>query len=101
MLVQLSQGKAGLYLFLLIAAESLFAAARSAFSFRARESRYFAFVCVGILAGLFFSLYTVYLGDQMVQVCFLLIGWSQSLKDTDEVELPSAVEKYYFKRVFA
>ncbi len=101
LLVQLSQGKVGLYLFLLIAAESLFGAARSAFTFRARESRYFAFVCIGALAGLFFSLYTVYLGDQVVQVCFLLIGWSQSLQDTGEVELPSAEEKYRFKRVFA
>jgi hypothetical protein len=101
LLVQLSQGKAGLYLFLLIAAESFFGAARSAFTFRARESRYFAFVCIGALAGLFFSLYTVYLGDQVVQVCFLLIGWSQSLQDTGEVELPSAEEKYRFKRVFA
>ncbi len=100
MLIQLSQGKVGLYLFLLIAAEALFDAARSAFTFRARESRYFAFVCVGVLAGLFFSLYTVYLGDQLVQVSFLLIGWSQSLQDTGEVELPSE-EKYHFKRVFA
>jgi hypothetical protein len=101
LLVQLSQGKAGLYLFLLIAAESLFGAARAAFTFRARESRYFAFVCIGALAGLFFSLYTVYLGEQVVQVCFLLIGWSQSLQDTGEVELAPAEEKYRFKRVFA
>jgi hypothetical protein len=101
LLVQLSQGKVGLYLFLLIAAESLFGAARSAFTFRARESRYFAFVCIGVLAGLFFSLYTVYLGDQVVQVCFLLIGWTQSLQDAGEVELPSVEEKYRFRRVFA
>jgi hypothetical protein len=100
LLVQLGQGKVGLYLFLLIAAEALFAAGRSAFTFRARESRYFAFICIGALAGLFLSLYTVYLGDQVVQVCFLLIGWSQSLQDTGEVDLPSA-EKYHFKRVFA
>lgn len=100
LLVQLSQGKVGLYLFLLIAAESLFAASRSAFTFRARESRFFAFVCVGALAGLFLSLYTVHLGDQVVQVCFLLLGWSQSLQDTGEVDLPAS-EKYHFKRVFA
>ena len=101
LLVQLGQGKVGLYLFLLIAAESLFGAGRSAFTFRARESRYFAFICIGALAGLFLSLYTVYLGDQVVQVCFLLIGWSQSLQDTGEVDLPSDAEKYRFKRVFA
>jgi hypothetical protein len=101
LLVQLGQGKIGLYLFLLIAAESLFAAGRSAFTFRARESRFFAFICIGALAGLFLSLYTVYLGDQVVQVCFLLIGWSQSLQDTGEVDLPSVAEKYHFKRVFA
>jgi hypothetical protein len=101
LLVQLSQGKVGLYLFLLIVAESIYGAARSAFTFRARESRYFAFVCIGALAGLFFSLYTVYLGDQVVQMCFLLIGWSQSLQDTGEVELLAVEEKYHFKRVFA
>jgi hypothetical protein len=100
LLVQLSQGKVGLYLFLLIAAESLFAAGRSAFTFRARESRFFAFICMGTLAGLFLSLYTVYLGNQVIQVCFLLLGWSQSLQDTGEVDLPAA-EKYHFKRVFA
>jgi hypothetical protein len=101
LLVQLGQGKIGLYLFLLIAAESLFAAGRSAVLFRAHESRFFAFICIGALAGLFLSLYTVYLGDQVVQVCFLLIGWSQSLQDTGEVDHPSVAEKYRFKRVFA
>ena len=101
LLVQLSQGKVGLYLFLLIAAESLFSAGRFAFTFRARESRFFAFACVGALAGLFLSLYTVYLGDQVVQVCFLLLGWSQSLQDTGQVDLPSVQEKHRFKRVFA
>jgi hypothetical protein len=101
LLVQLGQGKVGLYLFLLIAAESLYSAGRSALAFHARESRFFAFVCVGALAGLFLSLYTVYLGDQVVQVCFLLLGWSQSLQDTGEVDLPSVAEKYRFKRVFA
>jgi hypothetical protein len=34
-------------------------------------------------------------------VCFLLLGWSQSLQDTGEVDLPSVAEKYRFKRVFA
>jgi hypothetical protein len=101
LLVQLSQGKVGLYLFLLIAAESLLSAGRTAFTFRARESRFFAFICVGALAGLFLSLYTVYLGDQVVQVCFLLLGWSQSLQDTGEIESAPVAEKFRFKRVFA
>jgi hypothetical protein len=102
LLLQLSQGKFGLYLFLLISAESLFAVGRSAFTFRARESRFFAFICMGALAGLYLSLYTVYLGNQVVQVCFLLLGWSQSLQDTGEADAPSAAEqKYRFKRVFA
>jgi hypothetical protein len=104
LLLQLSQGKFGLYLFLLMAAEAVFAAGRFAFTFRARESRFFAFICMGALAGLFLSLYTVYLGGQVVQVCFLLLGWSQSLQDTGEIDSPSAAEriqKYRFKRVFA
>ncbi len=82
MLVQLGRGKLGLYLFLLLIAESLLSALRCAFTFRSRESRFFAFSLLASLICLFVSLYTVFMGEQLVPVCFLLMGWSQSLADS-------------------
>lgn len=100
MLVQLSQGKLGLYLFFLIAAESMWTTIGYAIRFHKRESLFLVFGLMGALFGLFLSLTTVYLGEQMTQVLFLLLGWSQSLRDTgSEVEV--VVPKYAFQRVIA
>jgi hypothetical protein len=96
LLMQLSQGKLGLYLFVLLAAEGIFTTAYNAFSFRTREDRFFAFTLLGILISLFASLYTVYLGTQLVSVSFLLLGWSQSLRDRGEGK-----QIFLFKRVFS
>lgn len=103
MLLQLGQGRLGLYLFLLLIAESLFCSVRCAFTFRSRESRFFAFTMLASLICLFVSLYSVFLGEQVVQVCFLLIGWSQSLQDAEDQGpgLSRGQEKFRFKRVFA
>jgi hypothetical protein len=102
MLLQLSQGKLGVYLFVLMAAESVFSAARCAFTFRSLESRLCAFSLLASLVGLFVSLYTVYLGEQVVQVCFLLLGWSQSLQDVGDEGAAEIVPtmRYHFRRVF-
>lgn len=94
--IQLSQGKLGLYLFLLMATESVMAAAYSAFTSSGRENRFFAFSILAVLIGLFASLYTVYLGEQLFQFCFLLLGWSQSLRETGV-----HTSKFHFRRVFA
>jgi hypothetical protein len=51
---------------------------------------------LGSMIGLFTSLTTVYLGGPVSPMYFLLLGWSQSLKD--EV---GADPKFQFKRVFA
>jgi predicted membrane channel-forming protein YqfA (hemolysin III family) len=71
-----------------------------AIRFHKRESLFLVFGLMGALFGLFLSLTTVYLGEQMTQVLFLLLGWSQSLRDTgSEVEV--VVPKYAFQRVIA
>jgi hypothetical protein len=103
MLMQLSQGKLGLYLFLLLITESLLSAVRCAFTFQSAEGRFFAFSILASLIGLFVSLSSVFLGEQVVQVCFLLIGWSQSLQDAGDDVLPASAytPKYRFRRVFA
>lgn len=96
LLIQLSQGKLGLYLFLLLAVEGVATTAYNAFSFPTREDRFFAFTLLGILVSLFASLYTVYLGTQLVSVSFFLLGWSQSVRDRGEEK-----QTFQFKRVFS
>jgi len=96
LLIQLSQGNLGLYLFVLLAAEGIFTTAYDAFTFRTREDRFFAFTLLAALVGLFASLYTVYLGAQLVPVLFFLLGWSQSLRDRGEER-----KTFQFKRVFS
>jgi hypothetical protein len=96
LLIELAQGKLGLYLFFLIMADALITTAYRAYSFHSVESRYLAFILLGSMIGLFTSLTTVYLGGPVSPMYFLLLGWSQSLKD--EV---GADPKFQFKRVFA
>jgi hypothetical protein len=55
---------------------------------------------MGALFGLFLSLTTVYLGEQLTQILFLLVGWSQSLTDTG-TEVEVVEPKYRFQRVIA
>jgi hypothetical protein len=96
LLLELTQGRLGLYLFYLIIAESIGTTAYCAFSFQSPESRYLAFTLLGAMIGIYISLYTVYQGPPVGSICFFLLGWSQSLQDNG-----SSVPKFYFKRVFA
>jgi hypothetical protein len=104
LLIQLSQGKMGLYLFVLMAVESVLSAGHFAFRVRSREDRIFGFSMVGALVGLFASLYSVYLGNSVMLMCFLLLGWSQSLQESclheNSVSIGTRLQ-YRFKRVFA
>lgn len=107
MLIQLSQGKLGKYTFILIALDSVFTLGMFATRFRSKESLFLVFSLLGALIGVFVSLSTVYLGEQVLQVLFLLIGWAQSLQDTN-VAIGSkgalaagSQPKFRFKRVIA
>jgi hypothetical protein len=95
LVTELVQGKLGLYLFILIIAECLGTLVYRAFSFQSQESRFLAFTLLGAMIGLFQSLYTVYLGQQVSPILFLLLGWSQSLEDG-----ASRMPKFFFKRLF-
>ena len=95
LIVELIQGKLGLYLFILIIAEGLGTTAYRAFSFRSPESRFLAFTLLGAMIGLFQSLTTVYLGAQVAPIFWLLLGWSQSLQDEG-----TSVPQFHFKRLF-
>jgi hypothetical protein len=104
MLVQLSQGKLGLYLFELMELEAVLALALCVARFKSKESLYLVFSLMGALIGLYVSLSTVGMGEQTPQVLFLLLGWSQSLQDTRVMGAKAAdtvaESKFRFKRVF-
>jgi hypothetical protein len=106
MLVQLAQGKLGVYAFKLICFESILALALSAARFKNKESLFLVFSLMGALIGLFASLTTVGMGEVTPQVLFLLLGWSQSVQDTRVGAGASAVSefpeaKFRFRRVIA
>jgi hypothetical protein len=106
--VQLAQGYFGKYTFILLGVESFITLAYFGMKFRSRESLFLVFSLMGTLIAIFVSLTTVYLGEQVTQILFLLLGWSQSLQDTGPLayrgqaaadSLPEP--KFRFKRVIA
>jgi hypothetical protein len=105
LLIQLARGRLGLYSFYLIALESVLGLALLARKFKTRESLFLVFSLMGALIGTFVALYTVYLGEQVPQVLFLLLGWSQSLQDTSVFGVGAAAVsnfregKFRFRRV--
>ena len=107
MLVQLSQGKLGKYVFEIIVFESIFSLALKARRFKSRENLFFTFFMMGALIGLFVSLISVAMGEQTPQVIFLLLGWSQSILDSRPVGAGASAEsmlpepKFRFRRVIA
>ena len=107
MLVQLAQGKLGEYTFELMQLESVLALALCVARFKSKESQFLVFSLLGALIGLYVSLSTVGLGEQTPQVLFLLLGWSQSLQDTQILGARASAAdalpepKFRFKRVIA
>ena len=105
LILELAQGKLGKYSFLLLAFESVFTLAMCVRRFQSRESLYLVFSLMGALIGIFVALGTVALFEQVIQVLFLLLGWSQSVQDT-QVAGATAMSmmpepKFRFRRVIA
>jgi O-Antigen ligase len=103
--VYLGQGRLGFFLFFLIAVESLRTAMVSSWRLDGREDRAFAFAMLASLAVLWISLVTVYMGGQLPQIAFLLIGWGQSIvpgsKASVVLEEVSPPPQFSFRRVFS
>ncbi|MBS1799377.1 MAG: O-antigen ligase family protein [Acidobacteria bacterium] len=91
LLTYLAQGYVGLTTFILLLAEAAFALMREGFRTKSIRDRHFIFSMLAVVAGISFTLGTVYLGAQSYEVLFLLIGWSQSIRGVRR--LNSVVEK--------
>jgi hypothetical protein len=102
--VNLAQGTLGYTLLLLIAGESVRSLVVRSWRLNSLEDRAFAFSMLAAMAVLWIALATVYMGDQLPQMAFLLIGWGQSIEAgaIGPARMPeSAVPtKFAFKRVF-
>jgi hypothetical protein len=106
LILQLGQGKLGKYSFILLGIESVFSLALALRKLQSRETQYLAFSLMTSLIGIFAALTTVAMFEQVVQVLFLLLGWSQSIQDTYAFGARAVVAdrpepKFRFKRVIA
>jgi len=103
LLIQLVQGRLGLILFVLIGADTMLKLILFTWRFRRKEDLFFAFSLLAAMAALWSTIATVYLGEQLPQVAFLLIGWSQSLQEGKDGPTSSVMtadaDKFRFKRV--
>ena len=93
LLVHIVQGELGYILLILIATESIRTGIACVWNLQALEDRAFACTMLAIFAIFWISYYTVYMGAQLPQITFLLLGLGQSIA-------PEAQSKFAFRRVF-
>ena len=102
--LEITQGKLGFWTYILLAAEAVIAGLRAARRATQRTDVYFALCMLGCVLGLLLTLTTVYMGAQSYPLFFLLMGWSQSLRQTQTATatVPEATRaRLRFRRVFA
>ncbi|MGD0861067.1 MAG: O-antigen ligase family protein [Terracidiphilus sp.] len=105
LLVHLAYGNSGYILFMLIAAESFRGLVVRSWKLETPEDQAFAIVLLAAMTMFWISITTVWMGEQLPQIAFLLIGWSQSILPVStgpaaatEIAAPS---RFAFRRVFS
>jgi hypothetical protein len=100
LLVHLAQGAFGYIVWILIVAESVRTGAARIWTLQAMEDRAFACSALAALVILWISYYTVYMGAQLPQITFLLLGWSQSITAASAaVTASEAQPKFAFRHL--
>jgi len=82
LLVHIAYGNSGYFLLLLICAETFRRLIVLAWKLQQREDQAFAIALLAAMAVFWISISTVYLGEQLPQIGFLMIGWGQSILPT-------------------
>ena len=106
LLVHLSWGRLGYILFVLIVWENIRVLIVRSWRFKAAQDRAFAFSMLAAMAILWITLLTVFLGGQLPQISFLLLGWIQSMvprkagTSSSEQIVENRNEKFSLRRVF-
>jgi hypothetical protein len=94
LLVHLAWGRLGYYCLILIVWENIRVLLLRSWQVKAFADRAFVFSMLAAMAVLWFTLLTVFMGGQLPQITFLLIGWMQSTGERRE-------EGFSFQRVFS
>jgi O-Antigen ligase len=93
LLVHLAWGRLAYYLFILIVWENIRVLLVRSWQLKAFEDRAFVFSMLAAMAVLWITLLTVFLGGQLPQISFLLVGWMQSTGQPQ-------IKGFSFRRVF-
>jgi len=106
LILQLAHGKFGRYTFTMLGIEAILSLGLALRRFQTRETIILVFSLMAALIAVFVGLTTVVMFEQVIQVTFLLLGWSQSLQDTSVLSASSAAvslpePKFRFRRVIA
>ena len=100
----MAQGIFGLALFVLMLLAGIYRMIRMCATLRSKQDVTFAYCLLGTLLAFSFTLTTVSLGDPVLQIAFMIFGWTQSVRATgEETETLTQVsnQPFAFKRVFA
>jgi hypothetical protein len=104
LLIHIAYGSLGFVIFGLVAAETFRRLIVRSWTMRADEDQAFAFVLLGAMTVFWISITTVYMGEQIPQIAFLLIGWGQSIVPGSTTQITAQEEKagskFSFRRVF-
>ena len=106
LLVHLTSGQLGYILFVLIVWENIRVMVVRSWLLEALEDRAFIFSMLAAMAVLWITLLTVFLGGQLPQISFLLIGWMQSMVPGQAATSPDVQivedrsKKFFFRQVF-
>lgn len=80
LLVHIAYGNSGYILFLLICVETFRRLIVRSWKIQEPEDQAFVIVLLAAMAVFWILITTVYMGEQLPQIAFLLIGWSQSIQ---------------------
>jgi len=106
LLVHLAWGRLGYILFVLIIWENIRVMVVRSWRLESLEDRAFIFSMLAAMAVLWITLLTVFLGGQLPEISFLLIGWMQSmvpghLETSPSLQIVEARnQKFSFRQVF-
>jgi hypothetical protein len=104
LLLHIAYGTIGITLFLLIAAETFRHLIAQLWKRQEEEDLVFTISMLGAMAVFWLTIYTVYMGEQLPQFAFLLIGWSRSLRpqarSTAVAVEQAEPSKFAFRRVY-
>jgi hypothetical protein len=103
LLVHISYGWSGFTIFLLIALETNRKLIVQIWRRQPDEEQILAVSVLSAMAVFWLAIYTVYMGEQLPQFAFLLIGWSRTFRPAERYStetVPVVASKFAFRRVY-